>query len=556
MLNAVQAAEPAPSLDIFYASQTGNGEELANRVDGAVAQAGFAANTRSLQQLKPAALKKLSLAVFVISTHGEGDPPDDALDLFELLESSRAPRLDQLGFRVLALGDSSYVEFCEAGKKLEQLLIKRGAKPVADRIDCDLDYQPQAERFSGEVVAWCREDLGSSAVSPAAGSKAPASPQLALVADTPLWSRNRPFPAVVESVSGLTTNGSEKDVRHISLSLEGSGIRYEPGDSLGVRAYNDPERVGELLDLLDLDPAIKTAHGGSRRTLREWLTRHFELTRLAPDTVKAWAGLTANPGLAARLENMDAGQLKAFIEKRQLLDLAEEFPVRPDAGELLGILRPLASRSYSIASSQAAVGDEVDLTVVTHYSQVLQQRRSGVASEYLNQRLQPGDEVGVFLESNKRFRLPSNRKMPLILIAAGTGIAPYRAFFQQLEEEGASPRSWLIFGNQHMRTDFLYQAEWLEWRKSGLLNRIDTAFSRDQAEKRYVQHVVRENAAEMCEWLEWGAQVFLCGSLAMGQAVESALVDSISEQNRISAQAAREHLAQLRREQRFKKDLY
>ena len=556
MLNAVRAVDTAPALGVFYASQTGNGEELAEGLARTLLQAGYAAEPRSVSRLKPAQLRTLAYAVFVVSTHGDGDPPDDALDLFEWLGGPRPPQLQGLLFRVLALGDSSYLKFCETGRQLEKLLVDCGASPFANRIECDLDYAEPAGRFCAEVLAYCEKELQPAEHDPGQPGVRARPAQLSVVPNEAPWNRARPFPATVESVDRLTSCESGKDVRHITLSLAGSGLRYEPGDSLGVRAFNDPELVNELLQTLALDPGIAVGFEGRTRTLREWLTRHLEITRLTPDTVRGWAQRARGPGLSILLDRFDETGLKTFIESRQLVDLAEEYPADIDAVALLKLLRPLASRSYSIASSPEAAGDEVELTVVTHHSNATGRERSGLASEFLNRRLQPGDEVGVFLEANRRFRLPEDRSTPLILVAAGTGIAPFRAFFQQLEAEGVSPRSWLIFGNPRMRSDFLYQSEWLDWRRSGLLDRIDTAFSRDQAEKRYVQHVVRENAAEICNWLDWGARIYVCGALAMGHAVEVALLDGIASHRTLSGDEAAEELSRLRREDRLKKDLY
>jgi sulfite reductase (NADPH) flavoprotein alpha-component len=556
MLNAVQIEQPSPILHVFFASQTGNGEAIAKRLGWAAEQSGLPVKTQSLLLLKPAALRKLHYAVFVISTHGEGDPPDDALDLLNFLENSRAPQLPQLRFRVLALGDSSYVQFCQAGRNLERLLEARGAVKFAERTECDLDYQQPAEQFSGEVIEFGRETLGQDhTVEPAANPQSSA-PQLSIVPNSPMWSRQRPFPATVESVFSLTVPESLKDIHHVTLSLAGSGLAYEPGDSLGVWAHNNPELVSELLRTMAIDPATRIERGGATRTVRDWLTQHLEITRLAPDSVKAWATLTGSPRLAEHLNGLSADQFRAFNEQRQLIDLATEFPVQTDTSGLLQLLRPLTPRSYSIASSQAAVEDEAHLTVATRQSHATQRQRLGVASEFLNHRLQPGDTVGVFLESNLRFRLPEDRSKPIIVIAAGTGIAPYRAFFQQLEQEERSSRTWLIFGNPNLRSDFLYQSEWLNWRASGLLERIDTAFSRDQAEKRYVQHVVLDRSAQISEWLDWGAHIYLCGALAMGEQVEHALRQGLVKHRGLTAGEASARLSQLRRERRLMKDLY
>lgn len=566
MLNAVKLTETSQPLQIIYASQTGNGEQLANRFGQAFGSEGLPASVLSFLDVTPASLRKTAAAVFVISTHGEGDPPDDALDLFDYLRRERTPKLQGLRFRILALGDSSYVRFCEAGRELERLLLANGAQPFADRIECDLDYSQNSDRFLSEILEYSlgasqsgqtltglaanAEPANTAADIPRAGAR------LQVVAEASPWSRQRPFPATVESVDRLTTPDSSKDTHHVVLSIAGSGIRYQPGDSLAVQAVNDPELVSELLSVLRLAPATRVERDGAVRTLRDWLTGHLEITRLAPATVEAWSGFVDRPFLSKRLQSLQGDELAAFIERRQLLDLAREYPARIDATSLVSLLRPMTPRSYSIASSQDAVDDQVHLTVVTHEGGTSGQPRYGVASRFLNHRLQPGDPVGVSLEPNARFSLPSDRSRPIIMIAAGTGIAPFRAFLQQLQEEGVSPRTWLIFGNPKMRSDFLYQSEWLKWRASGLLDRIDTAFSRDQAEKRYVQHVVSERIARISEWLEWGASLFLCGSRPMGQAVEAALAGGLASQRGISEEQARESLSRLRREKRFLKELY
>lgn len=543
-------------LNVFYASQTGNGEGIAQALVAEARLAELVVRVRSLNELKPSTLKKYEHAVFIISTHGEGDPPDDALDLFEYLESSRATRLESLNFRVLALGDRSYSNFCEAGRKLEELLLARGARIFAEQVECDLEYQDQAGLWSKEVIAHGLKELpqeGSNGeLAPASGHAA----QLSVVPAASEWNRKRPFSATVERVQKITGLESTRDVYHVEISLQDSGLSYEPGDSLGVWAFNDPALVADVLTELAIDPVTELEVDGGLHTIRDLLTRQRELTRLSMDTIEAYSIQTGGQALKRHFDALDAVQRRAFVEQRQFIDLLKEYPVRLDALELAGLLRPLAPRSYSIASSQSSVGDEAHLTVSTKYSNAIGEQRRGVASGCLNKRLQAGDEIGVFLEPNRRFRLPEDRSAPLILIAAGTGIAPYRAFLQQLDEEGASPETWLIFGNPHMRTDFLYQREWLSWRKKGLLTRIDGAFSRDQAEKRYVQDVVREQAGTIDEWLEKGAHIYLCGGVEMGHEVELALKQGIVDSRGLEEEAAVEFFSSLRRKKRLLKDLY
>ncbi|MSQ99044.1 MAG: sulfite reductase [NADPH] flavoprotein alpha-component [Xanthomonadales bacterium] len=559
--NSVSARANGQRLQVFFASQTGNGESVALALAAEAERAGVAVEVRSLAELRPAALKKLRYAAFVISTHGEGDPPDDALELFEYLKGSRAAPLGQLNFQVLALGDRSYSKFCAAGRELENLLLAQGASRFAERIECDVDFQALASAWSTEVLRFAQDTFapasGESRVSQAVSAS---SAHLSIVPQVNRWTRANPFAATVERVQKITGLESAKNVFHLELSLEGSGLEYAPGDALGVWAPNAHELVNEVLDALDIaadDEVILDSH---RHTIDAVLTRKRELTRLSADTVRGYAELAGNRELQDHFEQLDEKQRREFIEQRQFADLLAQYPVaagcRISADSLAALLRPLASRSYSIASSQASVDDQVHLTVASLSTLAGGRERHGVASNFLNRHIAPGDEVHVFPEPNRRFRLPEDRDTPLILIAAGTGVAPYRAFLQQLAAEGSAPPAWLIFGNPHLRTDFLYQREWLEFRQRGLLTHIDGAFSRDQKEKRYVQHVLQEQGARLDQWLGRGAQIYICGGLDMGREVELALRDALCEQRKVDTATAAELVADLRRQGRLLKDLY
>ncbi len=569
------AAVPQKTLNILYASQTGNGEFLAQGLAQRAEQAGLTVQLQSLNEFRLPGLKKLEHAVFVMSTHGEGDPPDDAIDLFEFLASSRAPKLAGLKFRVLSLGDSSYEKFCECGRELETLLLAQGASTFGDRVDCDVEYETDAQAWSEQVLDWGKQHLGTAAdQAPAQRLVQPQdlnaleaqsiSGNLSLVPATTIWSRSRPFPSIAQRVQKITGLESGKDVFHIELSLEDSGLRYSPGDSLGVWAFNNAELVSKLLRRLDIDPGTRVALDERNRSVRENLTRYREITRLTVDTVRQYAALAANQRLNRQLDGLDEAQFREFIEARQLIDLVEAWPPeaagRIDASALVGILRPLAPRSYSIASSQSIVDEEVHLTVATLRSNAIGQQREGAASQYLNHELQAGDQVGVFVEPNRRFRLPEDPTVPVIMIGAGTGVAPYRAFMQEIEEQGDERDSWLIFGNPHQRTDFLYQREWLKWRDQGLLSRIDVAFSRDQPEKYYVQHVISEQAERLNDWMKRGAVVYVCGCLAMGHEVERAIAQALARARTGESEPGSEQLAEvlsgLRRERKLLKDLY
>lgn len=545
---------PAASLAIIYATETGNSKAIATGLAASVEQQGISAALHSMDSFRPAALRKLKNVAFVISTHGEGDPPDEALELFDYLESERAPQLTELNYRILALGDRCYQLFCEAGRRLEKRLQSLGARPFGQRVECDVDFSGSAKVYTDEVVRFAREHLDTKEQF----SKPDTSTAgyLSLVPSQSRWNRESPFSAELGQVQKITGAESEKDVYHLEISLEDSGLVYQPGDALGIWAPNDPDVVGQILEKLKIDPAEPIRFNDQDLSISEALTFHLEITRLTSDTVTGFAVASGGDQLGSVFSGFEPAQQREFVEQRQLVDLAEAYPSAVPPQALVDLLRPLTPRSYSIASSQKMVDEEVHLTVATLHSDAIGVPRHGVASGYLNNRLDAGERVKVFLEPNDRFRLPDDPETPIIMIAAGTGIAPYRSFMQELESQRANPDSWLIFGNPHLRTDFLYQREWLRWRETGLLNRIDTAWSRDQAEKHYVQDVVQAQAARIDRWLQRGAHIYLCGSQHMGQAVQDVLQNALSQPAATESEPARSILADLRRERRLHKDLY
>ncbi|MFT5139997.1 MAG: sulfite reductase (NADPH) flavoprotein alpha-component [Lysobacterales bacterium] len=538
-----------PALTILYGSETGNGEGLAQALAEQFEQSGISAQLESLDHFRPAGLKKLKHAVFIMSTHGEGDPPEEAVELFEYLASERAPRLEELSYRVLALGDRSYEHFCASGRELDERLKALGATPFGERVECDVNYAAQAGSWSLEIIDHVKEHWVDS-------TSAVATTRLSLVPSKPRWTREDPYSAEVLKVQKITGDDSEKDIYHLELSLEESGLEYQPGDALGIWAPNDPDTVVEILSLLGLSSAESVKVDGRLGPLSKALAEQRELTRLSADTIEAYAIAGDVSVLSDTFQSFDAQQRREYIEQRQFADLVKEFPAKIEAQALVDLLRPLAPRSYSISSSKTRVDEEVHLTVATLHSNGSGTQRTGVASHYLNHRLTQGGQVKVFAEPNRRFHLPEDPNTPVIMIAAGTGIAPYRAFMQEIEETGNARDSWLIFGNPHLRTDFLYQREWLNWRESGLLNRIDTAWSRDGSEKHYVQQVVSEQSERLARWLDRGAHIYICGGIEMGQAVNEAIQQSLAIQTGTTFEEAGVSLALLQRTKRIHKDLY
>lgn len=540
------ATAPSGNLTILYGSQTGNAKGVASAIKAQAEARGLPVTLTSMADYKPKQLKKETHLLVVVSTYGEGEPPESAVDLFEQLKKGKVGKLEGLKFAVLGLGDSSYEFFCQTGKDFDSLLTKAGADRVHELASLDVDYQDAAK-------AWGEQALNAIAATLSAG---PAGSSVASAVQQAVghsqYSKENPFPARLSVNQKITGRDSTKDIRHIEISLEESGIRYQPGDALGIWFDNDTDLVGEVLALAGLSGDEATARGD----LRSELTRHFELTRLHGGFITGLADISDN----AALKDLagDKAQINALVASAQVVDVLKRFPTVLTAEQLIGLLRPLTPRLYSIASSQSEVEEEVHLTVgVVRYPQEDGTVRSGAASSYLADRLAEDAEVRVFVEHNDNFRLPSNPDTPVIMVGPGTGIAPFRAFLQEREAQGAEGKNWLFFGNPHFTQDFLYQVEWQRYVKSGLLSKISLAFSRDQANKIYVQDRLREAGLELYQWLEAGAHFYVCGDANhMAKDVQEALLDVIAEHGQKSREEAEEYLSELRRAKRYQRDVY
>ncbi|MFM5814715.1 assimilatory sulfite reductase (NADPH) flavoprotein subunit [Aeromonas dhakensis] len=543
------AATPSGSLTILYGSQTGNAKGVASAIKAQAEARGLPVTLTSMADYKPKQLKKETHLLVVVSTYGEGEPPESAVDLYEQLKKGKVGKLEGLKFAVLGLGDSSYEFFCQTGKDFDSLLTKAGADRVHELASLDVDYQDAAK-------AWGEQALNAIAATLSAGPAGPAGSSVASAVQQAVghsqYSKENPFPARLSVNQKITGRDSTKDIRHIEISLEESGIRYQPGDALGIWFDNDADLVGEVLALAHLSGDEATARG----SLREVLSRELELTRLHGGFITGLAEISDN----AALKDLagDKAQVNALVASAQVVDVLKRFPTELTAEQLIGLLRPLTPRLYSIASSQSEVEEEVHLTVgVVRYPQEDGTVRSGAASSYLADRLPEDAEVRVFVEHNDNFRLPANPDAPVIMVGPGTGIAPFRAFLQEREAQGADGKNWLFFGNPHFTQDFLYQVEWQRYVKSGLLSKISLAFSRDQANKIYVQDRLREAGLELYQWLEAGAHFYVCGDANhMAKDVQEALLDVIAEHGQKSREEAEEYLSELRRAKRYQRDVY
>jgi sulfite reductase (NADPH) flavoprotein alpha-component len=549
----VPSPDTAIALTILYASETGNAAELARRVEARAQGLGLKAVASDLASYKQRNLKDERLILLISSTHGEGEPPEPAAGFFEFLAGRKAPKLDGARFAVLGLGDTTYEFFCEAAKRLDRRLEELGASRFHDRLDCDVDYEEPAEAWIEALLEKLRAEqaaAGAARPVPAAGIGVPSA-----VAS---FDKRNPFLAPVVENLVITGRGSSKETRHIEFALEGSGLSYEPGDALGILPRNDPALVEELLERCGFTGGETVTVRTGEIALAEALSREFEITALTPRFLQRWTELSGAEDLARLTSDGDRAALAAFMHANHVIDVVRRHPVPGlDASGMTAALRGLQPRLYSIASSALAVPDEVHITV-SSVRYVLQEiERTGVASCYLADRVRPDDTVPVYIQRNDNFRLPKDGDTPIVMIGAGTGVAPYRAFVQQREAEGASARSWLFFGERNFRTDFLYQTEWQDWLKDGVLARMDVAFSRDQAEKRYIQHVMLERGAELFAWLEEGAHLYLCGDAEkLAPDAHEALLSIVETHGAMTRESAEEYLRELQHTGRYQRDVY
>jgi len=491
------------------------------------------------------------LLVIVTSTQGEGDPPEEAVALHKFLLSKKAPKLEGAAFAVFGLGDTSYERFCQAGKDFDTRLAELGGERLLDRVDADVEYQAAAQAWRQRVVDVLKARVPKETPSQAAFTSSGA---VNLVDSTP-YTKEAPLTATLSVNQKITGRHSQKDVRHIEIDLGDAGLRYQPGDALGVWYQNDPALVQELLELLWLKGDETVTVDGKTLTLSEALQWHFELTVNTAAIVENYATLTRSETLLPLVG--DKAKLQHYAASTPIVDMVRFAPAQLEAGQLIGLLRPLTPRLYSIASSQAEVENEVHITVGVVRFEIEGRARAGGASGYLADRLEEEGEVRVFIEHNDNFRLPANPETPVIMIGPGTGIAPFRAFMQQREADGATGKNWLFFGNPHFTEDFLYQVEWQRYVKEGLLNRIDLAWSRDQDHKIYVQDKIREQGAELWRWIQEGAHIYVCGDAnRMAKDVEQALLEVIAAYGEMDAEAADEYLSELRVERRYQRDVY
>ncbi|EKO3812235.1 assimilatory sulfite reductase (NADPH) flavoprotein subunit [Vibrio harveyi] len=544
------AAKPAGKLSIIFASQTGNAKGVAEALEQEAKAEGIAVELFDASDYKGKNLAKETHVIIVASTNGEGEAPDNAIELHEFLQSKKAPKLPNLQYAVIALGDSSYEFFCQTGKDFDTYLSKLGATAFIDRIDCDVDYEAPAAEWRKQALEQVKEALSSGneaeVVQLPVGQAAPGHSA---------YNKQNPYTATLLTSQKITGRDSGKDVRHVEIDLEESGLTYQPGDALGVWFDNSSELANAILAKAGLSGVESVEVDGESLSIHSALVSKYEITASNPQFVTKFAELSGSKKLQKLVKDKD--KLREYAANTQVVDVLAEKKTKLSAEELVGLLRRLTPRLYSIASSQTEVDEEVHLTVGLVEYDKGDEKRHGGASSFLAQRLEEGGEVKVFVEHNNNFKLPQDDNTPIIMVGPGTGIAPFRSFIQERDNRDAEGKNWLFFGDRTFTQDFLYQVEWQKYLKSGLLTRLDVAFSRDQAEKVYVQHRILENAEQVWQWIQDGAYIYVCGDATrMAKDVHDSLVFVAEQQGKLSREEAEAFINDLRKAKRYQRDVY
>jgi sulfite reductase (NADPH) flavoprotein alpha-component len=558
----VAVAQEAIKLTILYGSQTGNCKKAAQMTAAKAAAKGIESKVVDMSEYAPKSLKDEKYLLVVVSTYGEGEPPAAAEELHGFIFGNRAPKLPDLQFSVLALGDKSYTQFCQTGIDFDEKLEKLGGKRITSRVDCDVDWHDDGEKWADEVVAKLAVEVSANIMqlegvaqnyNGNGNGHATTFVKIAPPQYIPAFDRKKPFHAPILEKIQLNGRGSTKETWHVELSLEGSGLQYEAGDALAVIPQNSERLVSEVLKATNLDPSVLVNFDGQNSNLGDVLMEKAELSVLNRDVLNRYFELTKNDNLKQIIADPKA--IQNYVYGRDVVDLITEFPMELTPQYLADILRKMPSRAYSIASSLEAHPEEVHLTVGAVRYTANGRKKEGVASTFLADRTD--ETVKVFIEQNEFFKLPKDRKTDIIMVGPGTGIAPFRAFVEERAETNASGKNWLIFGNPHFETDFLYQTEWQQYLKKGILSRLDVAFSRDQAEKIYVQHRILQKSKQIFDWLESGASFYVCGDKTrMASDVERALVAVAEKEGKLSAEKAVEYVKGLKKSRRYLEDVY
>lgn len=552
--SATVTSAPVPeqeTITLISASQTGNARHLAEQLRDKLVENKLNVELYSASEYKFKQIHKATTLIIIASTQGEGEPPEEAIAFYKYLNSKKAAEMKETSYAVFSLGDTSYEHFCKAGKDFDERIAQLGATCLLPRVDADVEYQAIADKWIKQLTDILKNRIPEQFTQVLQQTQSGTTDTI----ETSIYHRDAPFTATLLTNQKITGRNSDRDIRHIEISLEGSDLQYQPGDALGVWFNNSPEKVDELIALLWLKGDEPVTLKSQTFTLKEALLHHCELTQNSAPIVKAYAQLTRHEDLLSLVA--DKTKLQKYAEKHPINEMVRQYCAQPNAQDFVDILRPLTPRLYSVASSQQEVEDEVHLTLGVVRYDVNSRSYTGGASGFLADGLKEGDIVNVFIEKNAHFRLPEDNTASVIMIGPGTGIAPFRSFMQQRENNGATGKNWLFFGNPHFVEDFLYQVEWQRYVKSGLLTHIDLVWSRDQAHKVYVQDKLRERGNEVWQWLQQGAYLYVCGDASrMAKDVEQALLEIVMEYGNKNIEEADEYLSELRLERRYQRDVY
>ncbi|PHK48716.1 assimilatory sulfite reductase (NADPH) flavoprotein subunit [Staphylococcus edaphicus] len=539
---------------VLYGTETGNAEEIAETFETKLKAQNLNVHLWDMDDFPRASLPEVEHLFIICSTQGVGEPPINALDLYDHLHSDDAPQLNAVNFAVLALGDQDFPDFCQAGKDFDHILGQLGAHRIADRVDCDFDYEETAEQWITNMLELLSQ------VTPSSNEDTPNVEDEVVTIEEPQapYSKSNPFQAEVLTNTILTQPEASREVRHLELSLEGYRDVYEPGDSLVVIPQNDPVLVDQLIDALhwDAETLIQINDSDSVRSLKDALTHDFEISKLSPVLMKNAAQLFGNPMLNANIQKSE--WVQSYIYGKDVIDLIKDFtPVALEPKMLPQLLRKLPPREYSIASSNKVNPNSVHITVRVVKYESHHRERFGVCSVQLAERTAPGDTLPVYLKKNPNFKFPYDSETPVIMIGAGTGIAPYRAYLQERAHQNLKGEQWLIFGNQNYHHDFLYQDDLESWLDTGVLSKLDLAFSRDTENKIYVQHRIEENSAEFYRWIEAGAIIYLCGNKdEMASGVHDTFIYVLIKEAHMTETEAEAYLTDMIKNQRYQRDVY
>jgi sulfite reductase (NADPH) flavoprotein alpha-component len=545
-------AVPALTLTVVYGSQSGTAEALARSFAREAKQRGFKVDVAGMDELDPAGLPSIERLLVLCSTHGDGDPPDNAVDFYRALHAADAPRLDGTAFSVLALGDANYEKFCKCGRDIDRRLEELGATRIFPRVDCDVDVD-------GPFITW--RDGVLAAVAPVGEARTVVSSPNEDVPQRALGPARRVASLVrVLENRNLNAAGSDKETRHIVLGpgQPGPELSYEPGDALAILPFNAPELVDEVIRTAGFEARTEVRDHGETIPLGVALAERFAIGKLTAPVLRAFAERVGDRDWLDLFAPERQADLQAFLHGRELIDLLLAYPrAFSEPAELLEILPRLTPRLYSIASSPRVHPGEIHLTVAAVRYRSHGRERKGVCSTFLAERAPIGTRMLAYIQENRRFRLPEDGDRPVIMIGPGTGIAPFRAFLEERMSSGARGPNWLFFGDRRAATDFLYRGELLAYRERGILQRLDTAFSRDQARKIYVQDRMREQGRLVWEWLAQGAHIYVCGDASrMAKDVEAELQAIAMREGGLDPAGAAAYLQALRKERRYQRDVY